>query len=165
MSTENPLFVLTISQSVQNSAMRMLQTWPDPFNCEEQPTYDRADQWAPSRALRWTDAKRHPATKHLDLPFHLHCRCFRVKRTFSPASRLTRCEVASPLPKSRVTDVCLVLVGGCNAEAIDLSLIAFDFFSMFSAQKSHVKPQNHLTYSNKRKSSWHVSSPQSAIIK
>jgi hypothetical protein len=31
------------------------------------------------------------------------------------------------------------------------------YFSPFSAQKSHVKPQNHLTLSNKRKSSWHFS--------
>jgi hypothetical protein len=39
------------------------------------------------------------------------------------------------------------------------------FFSSKTAQKSHVKPPNHLTRSNKRKSSWQVSSTQSAILK
>src|SRR5207244_9716469 len=39
-----------------------------------------------------------------------------------------------------------------------------NFFSAFSAQKSHVKPQKHLTPSNKRKSGWHVSYPQPVIL-
>jgi hypothetical protein len=31
------------------------------------------------------------------------------------------------------------------------------FFSHFSAQKSHVKPQNHLNPTNKTRSTWHIS--------
>jgi hypothetical protein len=34
-----------------------------------------------------------------------------------------------------------------------------------TAQKSHVKPQNDLYYSNKTRSSWHVSSTQFGILK
>jgi hypothetical protein len=58
MSTGNPLFVLTILQSVQNSAMRTPQTWPDPFSCEEEPTLDTGDQWAhPSRTFAMDEHK------------------------------------------------------------------------------------------------------------
>ena len=39
-----------------------------------------------------------------------------------------------------------------------------DFFLLFSAQKAHVKPPNDLSASNKRRSSWHVSSLQTAIL-
>jgi hypothetical protein len=45
-----------------------------------------------------------------------------------------------------------------------LPLFAVVFISAFSAQKTHVKPQNHLNHSNKTRSSWHVSSPQFAIL-
>ncbi len=41
---------------------------------------------------------------------------------------------------------------------------AVNYFSSFSAQKSHVKPQNYINHSNERKSSWHVSSIQPAIL-
>ena len=115
----------------------------------------------------WTDANRHPATKHLDLPLHLHLPLFQGEADLQ-SRVLPRSEVATALPKSGLTDVRLLLVGfntGAKGEAIDLSLLPLHFFSMFSAQKWHVKPQNHLTYSNKRKSSWHVSYPQPAIIK
>jgi hypothetical protein len=58
MSTGNPLFVLTILQSVQNSAMRMAQRGPDPFGCEEEPTHDTGDQWAhPSRTFAMDEHK------------------------------------------------------------------------------------------------------------
>jgi hypothetical protein len=39
------------------------------------------------------------------------------------------------------------------------------FLLPFSAQKSHVKPQNHLNPTNKTRSSWHVSYVSSAILK
>ena len=42
--------------------------------------------------------------------------------------------------------------------------IAAIYFSPFSAQKTHVKPPNHLTHSNQRRSSWHFSYVQSAIL-
>jgi hypothetical protein len=44
------------------------------------------------------------------------------------------------------------------------SLSAFIFFPPFSAQKSHVKPPNHLTHYPAITSAWHVSSAQSAIL-
>ena len=39
-----------------------------------------------------------------------------------------------------------------------------NFFLAFSAQKRHVKPPNHLTQTNRTRSSWHFSYPQSAIL-
>ena len=42
--------------------------------------------------------------------------------------------------------------------------IAAIYFSPFSAQKTHVKPPNHLTHSNQIRSSWHFSYVQSAIL-
>jgi len=39
------------------------------------------------------------------------------------------------------------------------------FISRFSAQKSHVKPQNHLTLSNQATYSWRISYAEPDIIK
>jgi hypothetical protein len=44
-------------------------------------------------------------------------------------------------------------------------ILALIFLLSFSAQKSHVKSQNHLNPSNKRKSTLKFSYPQTAIIK
>jgi hypothetical protein len=44
-------------------------------------------------------------------------------------------------------------------------LCLLHFFSAFSAQKSHVKPPNHLTPSIQRKSSWRISSNPTVILK
>src|ERR1700680_4596370 len=50
----------------------------------------------------------------------------------------------------------------CDAGAlVDSGVI---FFLLFSAQKSDVKPPNHLNHSKQRKSSWHVSSAPTAIM-
>jgi hypothetical protein len=56
---------------------------------------------------------------------------------------------------------------GPKGEATDsIALVHAGIFLLpFSAQKSHVKPQNHLTPSNKRKSSLKFSYPQTAILK
>jgi hypothetical protein len=51
------------------------------------------------------------------------------------------------------------------AKDICFRLLPLHFLSTFLAQKSHVKPQNHLNPTNKRKSSWHFSSTQPAILK
>jgi hypothetical protein len=42
---------------------------------------------------------------------------------------------------------------------------ALNFLLPFSAQKSHVKPQNHITLDKSTTCIWHFSSPQSSIIK
>jgi hypothetical protein len=53
-----------------------------------------------------------------------------------------------------------------RSEATDSIAFAFAvvFLSSFSAQKSHVKPQNHLTNTNKTTSTWRISSLQPAIL-
>jgi hypothetical protein len=53
-----------------------------------------------------------------------------------------------------------------RGEATDFIAFAFAFiFSFaFSAQKSRVKPQNHLNHTNETRSTWHVSYPQTAIL-
>jgi hypothetical protein len=43
-------------------------------------------------------------------------------------------------------------------------VFAVIFYSSFSAQKSHVKSQNHLTHYQPTTSAWHVSYPQPAIL-
>jgi hypothetical protein len=71
----------------------------------------------------------------------------------------SRLEEALPL--------CRRLEQSPEGEATDFIAFAFVsvFLFVFSAQKSHVKPQNHLTPSNKRKSSLKFSYPQTAILK
>jgi hypothetical protein len=56
---------------------------------------------------------------------------------------------------------------GPKGEATD-SIAVFPcliFYLPFSAQKSHVKPSNHLNETNKTRSSWHFSYTQPAILK
>jgi hypothetical protein len=56
--------------------------------------------------------------------------------------------------------------GKQTSEVTDSIMVALVtiFLSLFSAQKSHVKSQNHLNPTNKTRSSWHFSYPQTAIL-
>jgi hypothetical protein len=73
-------------------------------------------------------------------------------RLAQPRSGLPLCRRPERSPKGEATDLIAVA-------------FAFVFLSAFSAQKTHVKPQNHLNLTNKTRSSWHVSYSQSAILK
>jgi hypothetical protein len=50
------------------------------------------------------------------------------------------------------------------ARSRTLQSLVLNYFSAFSAQKSHVKPPNHLNLSKHKTSAWHVSFVQSAIL-
>jgi hypothetical protein len=70
----------------------------------------------------------------LDLALHSHLPLFPGEADFSPGS--TRCEVATALLKSVVTDVRLLLVGVNAGAKAKRPIIAFafavDFFCVFS---------------------------------
>ena len=82
---------------------------------------------------------------------------FRKGTRFTRAAE-NRTERRSALPEQRRR---------ARSEATDsiAVVLAIIFLLPFSAQKSHVKPLNHLTHSQPTTSAWHFSYPPSAIIK
>jgi len=76
---------------------------------------------------------------------------------FSPAS-MPAAKRPTALPKAGAKPE------GRSDLLLPLLLPLFYFFA-FLAQKSHVKPRNHLNQTNKTRWSWHVSYVQSAILK
>jgi hypothetical protein len=77
-------------------------------------------------------------------------------------ARLQACQ------KSQAAGPTALPNAGAKAEGEATESIAFAvahvFLSSFSAQKSHVKPQNPLTHYPTTTSEWHFSYPQTAIL-
>jgi hypothetical protein len=66
---------------------------------------------------------------------------------------LPLCRRQERSPKGEATNYCLCF---CSCSC--------SYFPSFSAQKSHVKPLNHLTHCHSTTSAWHVSYAQPAIL-
>src|SRR5882757_9403667 len=71
---------------------------------------------------------------------------------------------AGPQPERSAHSLCSYF-SCCHPVGICCCFLLLHLFFAFSAQKSHVKSQNHLTPSNKTRSSLKFSYPQTAIIK